>query len=53
MKKGDTLSKIALLNNTNSEELAKLNSITDPARLKEGMKIKIPVKLKVHDNSIP
>jgi len=44
VKKNDTLSKIARLSNTTVDELEKINSITDPAKLKEGMELKVPRK---------
>jgi LysM repeat protein len=39
---GDTLAKIAKKFGTKAETLAKLNSITDPKKLKVGMKIQVP-----------
>ncbi|HBC87218.1 MAG TPA: hypothetical protein DCZ94_09710 [Lentisphaeria bacterium] len=42
VKKGNTLGKIAILYNATPEELAKINSIMDPAKLKEGMELKVP-----------
>ncbi len=44
VQKGDTLSKIARLYNTTTENLLKLNSIKDPNTLKPGMAIKVPRK---------
>ena len=40
--KGDTLAKIAKKFGTKAETLAKLNSISDPKKLKIGMKIQVP-----------
>jgi len=39
---GDTLAKIAKKFGTKADTLAKLNSITDPKKLKVGMKIQVP-----------
>ncbi len=39
---GDTLAKIAKKFGTRADTLAKLNSITDPKKLKIGMKIQVP-----------
>lgn len=39
---GDTLAKIAKKFGTKADTLAKLNSITDPRKLKIGMKIQVP-----------
>ena len=39
---GDTLAKIAKKFGTKADTLAKLNSITDPKKLKIGMKIQVP-----------
>ena len=40
--KGDTLNKIAALFRTSPENLAKINDISDPRKLKAGMEIKVP-----------
>ena len=40
--KGDTLNKIAVLFHTTPENLAKINDISDPRKLKAGMEIKVP-----------
>ncbi|MFA6292021.1 MAG: LysM peptidoglycan-binding domain-containing protein [Victivallales bacterium] len=40
--KGDTLNKIAALFHTTPENLAKINDIGDPRKLKAGMEIKVP-----------
>ena len=42
MAAGDTLAKIAKKFGTKAETLAKLNSISDPKKLKIGMKIQVP-----------
>ena len=41
---GDTLWKIARAHGTTADAVAKANNITDPAKLKVGMEIKIPVR---------
>ena len=42
VEKGDTLNKIAVLFHTTPENLAKINDISDPRKLKSGMEIKVP-----------
>ena len=42
VEKGDTLNKIATLFRTSPENLAKINNIGDPRKLKAGMEIKVP-----------
>lgn len=44
VKKGDTLEKIAKKYNVSVEELKKVNNITDEKKIREGLKLKIPVK---------
>lgn len=44
VKKGDTLEKIAKKYNISVEDLKKANNITDEKKLREGMKLKVPVK---------
>ena len=42
VEKGDTLNKIAALSHTSPENLAKINNIGDPRKLKVGTEIKVP-----------
>ncbi len=44
VEKGDTLNKIASLSHTTPENLAKINNISDPRKLKVGMEIKVPAE---------
>ncbi|MFN3978496.1 MAG: LysM peptidoglycan-binding domain-containing protein [Sulfurihydrogenibium azorense] len=44
VKKGDTLEKIAKKYNVSIEDIKKANNIKDEKKLREGMKLKIPVK---------
>lgn len=42
VKKGDSLSKIAVAHHVKTKALADANGITDPNKIREGMKLKIP-----------
>jgi len=42
--KGETLTKIARMYGTSANKLAKLNDITDPKKLKIGMKLRVPAQ---------
>ncbi|WP_051271359.1 M23 family metallopeptidase [Shimazuella kribbensis] len=48
VRKGDTLYEIGLRHGVHYREVAKLNNITNPNKLRAGMKLKMPLAIKDH-----